>query len=237
MYNTFIDGSPPESEDEQQHQQTRVQARQRTRTLPKAGNPAPQRPYVKFPAAFLIVVAVVVWIGFLGGDHLISGLLTSATTTTIVYQTATALPGHESKPLPTLAPYVPLAPIAAPASGTGDVSLPVPATNGIAGNEATSQAMYQATVTAVAQPTPIPSNGQMEVPAQQLPPDTQAPPAPAAVNDPPAVVPHVVVIPVTTPINIQATHTCYHGQVWVDGIGCQWPAGMGDNKRGTKSTP
>ena len=161
---------------------------------------------------FLVVIGLAIWLLFFEGWGSIASLLTPSTST-IVYQTATAGPNQPVLPVRPIQPNTGSRPAVQPAPEvltvpttgviyhTDPVVVPtMQALPGVAQNEATSAAMYQATVAAV------------DVPAQ-----------PAPVN---VTVPSDRVLPTIEPINIQATHTCLHGQVWTDS-GCRNPDGVG----------
>lgn len=229
MYESFTKGhEPPKDQTERdillgQMLQIAEQHQQATsvRSVPKSLPTREHRPRVSVSWPVVLCVALAVWFGFFGGWDMLTSVLTPSTTTTVVYQTATAGTTVGSKVAPTLGvivpPDVPRQPI---------VPVPAvqPANSNIAANEATSQAMYQATVAAAEVPrsTPIPgtlnvgvSYGGLQGSAGEIVPTSLPMPTPYANN--------AQGQQSARPINVQATHTCFHGQTWIEGLGCRNP--------------
>lgn len=123
---------------EQQPQQPRVR--------PVAKGQA--RPKVPISWPFLLMVAGIVWVGFMGGSKVLSGLLTP-NTTVVVYQTATAGPGGSQFTRSTPPPAGP--PPAEP-------SLPVPGDIGLPPASNTADQEVPAQAPAGTEATPIPQS-------------------------------------------------------------------------------
>lgn len=134
------------------------------------------------------------------------------------------LSGMPAVTLPTL----PTAAIALPARPPAPLSAPLaaPALPGIAQNAATAQALYDAAVEAG---ETQPNVGQSEPAILQSKPVERMPAGENVPTSEPIVPAESGGIFGSKPVivNVQETHTCKHGQVWIDGKGCKNPTPVG----------
>lgn len=224
------------------------------RSLPKTGIPPEMppldptgKPNQPFQVSWLALAMAggLIWVLFFNGLGVLGSWVSAPQASTTIYQTATAAPGvaaqdgvNIQKPIATPGgfTYIPQEPAIAPAGDTNLVltaaaSNPVPTVSGVAQNEATSLAMYQATAAAANNPiaTPVGTSGPE---AAGVTIDTYG--GLYDGSDGGGVIPTSLPIPTANatgaqgqrpskPVNIQETHQCLHGQTWVDGMGCRNP--------------